>query len=293
MLHAKFVKVHIKLSNTSPETFQIILEYIYGGILSLDKKDTSDLEVLATADKLNLQELVDYLQGYLIENKSEWLEQHFEFAQQISSNSNNLLKLQEFCTNLMVRSPEKVLKSLNFTSLSEKSLTSLIKRDDLQMKEIEVWEYVLKWGLAKNPTLIPDPKTWSDDDFKAMKSTLQSSLPLVRLFCLSSKEFSQKVRPYQKLLNQQLYEDLLNFYLDPDSVSSHNIQLPRIINENVEVICSLIVNSAGPYFGLDINICASSVSEDYNCTEYYKRHYEKNIRANSEGYSNVHLNQVN
>ncbi|GBC11719.1 uncharacterized protein OCT59_025263 [Rhizophagus irregularis] len=240
------VLTHIKLSNTSPEIFQIVLEYIYGGILSLDEKDTSDLlKVLATADKLSLQELVDYLQGYLIENKSEQLEQYFEFAQQISSNSNNLLKLQEFCTNLMVQSPEKVLKSLNFTSFPEKSLISLIKSDDLQMKEIEIWEHVLKWGLAQNPTLIPDPKTWSDDDFKTMKNTLQHCLPFVRFFCLSPKEFSQKVRPYQKLLNQQLYEDLLNFYLDPESVSSHNIQLPRKIkiNENIEVICSLIVNS--------------------------------------------------
>jgi hypothetical protein len=26
------------------------------------------------------------------------------------------------------------------------------------MKEVEVWEHVLKWGLAQNPTLIPDPK---------------------------------------------------------------------------------------------------------------------------------------
>ncbi|CAB4412186.1 unnamed protein product [Rhizophagus irregularis] len=58
----------------------------------------------------------------------------------------------------MVQSPEKVLKSLNFTSLSEKSLISIIKNDDLQMKEIEVWEHVLKWGLAQNPTLILDPK---------------------------------------------------------------------------------------------------------------------------------------
>ncbi|GBC39384.1 hypothetical protein GLOIN_2v1773891 [Rhizophagus irregularis DAOM 181602=DAOM 197198] len=29
----------------------------------------------------------------------------------------------------------------------------------LQIKEVEIWEHVLKWGLAKSP----DPKTWSDD----------------------------------------------------------------------------------------------------------------------------------
>ncbi|GES93628.1 hypothetical protein GLOIN_2v1773702 [Rhizophagus clarus] len=210
------VLAHIKLSNASSEIFQIILEYIYGGILSLDEKNASDLlEILATSISL------------IFKNYSQ---------------SINLLKLQEFCTNLMVQSPEKILKSLNFTSLPEKSLISIIKSDDLQMKEIEVWEHVLKWGLAQNPGLIPDPKTWSDDEFKIMRNTLQHCLPLVRFFCLSSKEFSQKVRPYQKILNQQLYEDLLNFYLEPDSVSSHNIQRPRKIKVD-EVICSLIVDS--------------------------------------------------
>ena len=40
------------------------------------------------------------------------------------------------------------------------------------MKEIEIWDHVLKWDLAQNPTLILDPDTWSDDDFKTMKNTL-------------------------------------------------------------------------------------------------------------------------
>jgi hypothetical protein len=41
------------------------------------------------------------------------------------------------------------------------------------MKEIEIWEHVLKWGLAKNQTLISDPDTWTDDDFEIMKNTLK------------------------------------------------------------------------------------------------------------------------
>src|SRR5205823_7667224 len=112
---------------------------------------------------------------------------------------------QRFCTNLMAKSPEKIFKSLDFTSLPEKSLVQLIKKDDLKMKEIEVWEHVLKWGLAQNPTFISDPETWSDDDFKIMENTLQCCLPLIRFFSLSSKEFIQRVRPYRKLLKHQLY----------------------------------------------------------------------------------------
>jgi hypothetical protein len=142
----------------------------------------------------------------------------------------------------MVQFPEKIFKSFDFTSLSENSLISLIKRDDLQMKEVDIWEhYVLKWGLAQNPNLIPDPITWTDDDFETMKITLQKCIPLVRFFHLSSREFSYKVRPYRKLLNNQLYNDLLNFYLDPDSISTYNTFPPRKIANTTQIIDSKIV----------------------------------------------------
>ena len=132
---------------------------------------------MSAANELLLQELVDYLQKYLIENKAGWMQQCFELTHRTSFQSNSLLELQQFCTNFMATSPEKVFKSFDFVSLPETSLISLIKRDDLQMKEIEVWEYVLKWGLKKNPTLISDPITWSDDDFKMVENTLQHCLP--------------------------------------------------------------------------------------------------------------------
>ncbi|GES93569.1 hypothetical protein GLOIN_2v1882540 [Rhizophagus clarus] len=233
---------NIKFPNISPDIFQIILRYIYGGILSLNGQETSDfLKVLAAADELLLQELVDYLQKYLIENKSEWMKENFEFTQQISLRSNNLVELQQFCADFIAKSPEKIFKTLCFTSISEKFLVSLIKRDDLQMKEIEVWEHVLKWGLAQNSTFNPDPDTWSDDDFETMKNTLQHCLPLVRFFSLSSKEFSHKVRPYKKLLDKQLYEVLLNSYLDSDREPTEDISLPRSIGTD-EIIDSKIVN---------------------------------------------------
>ncbi|EXX53055.1 hypothetical protein RirG_247560 [Rhizophagus irregularis DAOM 197198w] len=110
------------------------------------------------------------------------------------------------------------------------------------MKEIEVWDHVLKWGLAQNQTLISDPDTWTDDDFKMMENTLQNCLPLIRFFSLSSKEFLHKVSPYKKLLGNQIYKDLLNSYMDPDfKPDNSNIPLPR--NLKIDgIIDSNIVN---------------------------------------------------
>ncbi|CAB4412256.1 unnamed protein product [Rhizophagus irregularis] len=109
------------------------------------------------------------------------------------------------------------------------------------MKEIEVWEHVIKWGLAKNPTINSDPTTWSDEDFKSMENILQHCLSSIRFFSLSSKEFLQKVRPYKNLLKCQLYEDLVNSYMDPDSKPNENVLLPRNIRFD-EIINSNIVN---------------------------------------------------
>src|ERR1043166_1423988 len=152
------------------------------------------------ADELLLQELVDYLQKFLIEKKSKWLEQHFELVHQTSFQSNAFSDLRRFCTDAMTKSPEKMLNSLNHASFPEESLISLIERDDLQMEEIQVWDHVLRWGLVRNPTLNPDPTTWSEDHFKTMETTLQHCLPLVKFFSLSSEEFFEKVHPYEKLL---------------------------------------------------------------------------------------------
>jgi hypothetical protein len=199
----------------------------------LNEQDTSEfLKVLVAADVLCLQELVDYLQKYLVESKSEWMEEHFDITQQVSSQSNNnLLKLQQFCADFIAKSPEKLFRSTYFTSLSEKYLIQIIKNDDLQMKEVEVWEYILKWGLAQNSILLPDPHIWSDEDFKAMENTLQHLLPSIRFFSLSSREF----------LNHQLYEDLSNSYLDPYSEPNENILPPRILKTD-GIIDSKIVN---------------------------------------------------
>ena len=208
-----------------------IFRYIYGGIVSIDECETSDLlKVLVAANELLLQELIDYLQKHLIENEPKWLKQNFELVNRISFQSNSLLKLQQFCIDFMIKSPEKIFKSLDFASLPEKSLMSLIERDDLQMKEIEVWDNVLKWGHEQNPTLASDPTTWSDNDFRTMENTLQHCLPLIRFVSISSEDFFQKVRPYKKLLKRQLYEELLESYLNPNSEPNDNILLPQSIN---------------------------------------------------------------
>ncbi|POG53523.1 BTB/POZ protein, partial [Rhizophagus irregularis DAOM 181602=DAOM 197198] len=184
---------HIKLPTISPEIFQSILRYIYGGKFLFEEYDTLDgiIKILVAANELNLQELVKYLQTSLIENNSDWIEKNFNFIYQTSfenNENNSFLELQNYCTDLISKEPDKIFKSLNFSSISEKILISLIQSDNLQMNEIQVWENVLKWGHAQHPELSSDPTRLSKDDISVLKNTLQHCIPFIRFYNLTSKE---------------------------------------------------------------------------------------------------------
>ncbi|EXX70348.1 Tif4631p [Rhizophagus irregularis DAOM 197198w] len=222
---------HIKLPNILPEIFPIILRYIYGGRLSLKEYDTLDIiNVMIAASELSLQELIVYLQSFLVKNKTNWMEQNFDFVYQTSFKNDSFLDLQKYCTDLITKEPDKIFKSPNFSLISEKLLITIIQSDNLQMSEIQIWEYLLKWGLAQNPELPTDFKKYSKDDFNTLKNTPQQCIPFIRFYNLSSKEFMDSVLPYKRILPKELYKDLLKTFLsllDPDSKSSDKSR-PRI-----------------------------------------------------------------
>ncbi|UZO02530.1 uncharacterized protein OCT59_021010 [Rhizophagus irregularis] len=193
------------------------LWYIYGGELTLEEYDISD--ILVTASELSLRELNNYLQSFLVKNKASWIEQNFNLVYQTSFENDSFLELQTYCNNLILKKPDKIFKSLNFSLIPEKVLISLVRNDNSRMSEIQVWEHVLKWEFSQNPELPSDPTNFSKNEFNILKNTLQQCIPLIRFYNLTSKEFSDKVLPYKKILPKELYMDLLKTFLNlhPDS----------------------------------------------------------------------------
>jgi len=110
---------------------------------------------------------------------------------------------------------------LQCPSIPEKTLITLIQNDNLQMSGIQVWEYVLKWGISQNPELSSDPSNYSNDDFNILKNTLQQFIPLIKFFKFTPKEFLNKVFPYRKILPEELFENLIKYFLDNDYKSSN------------------------------------------------------------------------
>ncbi|GBC06528.1 hypothetical protein RclHR1_00690018 [Rhizophagus clarus] len=221
----------IKLPNFLPEIFHIILKYIYGGKLSFEEYDISDIiKILTTANELGLQELTPFIETFLVKSKKDLIEQNFDLIYRISFENNSFLELQKYCNNIISKEPNKIFNSPRFSSIPEKLLITIIQNDNLQMSEVQVWKHVIKWGLVQNPELSSDPKNYSEEDFNALKNTLQRCIPFIRFHNLTSKEFSRNIIPYKEILPKELYENLLNDFLD-NNYKPINKSKPRIFEE--------------------------------------------------------------
>ncbi|GBC27185.2 carbohydrate-binding module family 13 protein [Rhizophagus irregularis DAOM 181602=DAOM 197198] len=227
--------VHIKLTDISPDNFDIILKYIYGGRLSLKEYDTSVIiKILVVASKLGLKELTPYLESFLIENKGNWMEQNFNIIYQTSFDDDSFSQLQKYCNDLISKDPSKIFNSPNFSTIPEKLLVSLIQNKNAQMRVVQIWEHVIKWGLAQNPELPSNTKEFTKDQFIALENTLKNIIPLIKFREMNSKEFSKKVKPFRKILSEDSFDDLLDYFLDSDNEKSEPSTSKEISETNID-----------------------------------------------------------
>ncbi|RHZ67625.1 hypothetical protein Glove_300g30 [Diversispora epigaea] len=224
------IKTIIK-PNISAQIFEMILKYIYGGIIDIEDTDTETIyELMVNANELELKELSVKLENFLIESKSSWLRTHFSLIYHSIFDSNEFNGLKKFYNDIIVKHPNMIFESKDFASLQETALISILKRDDLDVEEIKIWDYIIKWGIAQNPTLPTDSEEWSNKNFKALKMTLQQCLPLIRYFHIPSEDIWEKVKPYEKILEKQIWDDIIQRQMFPNKPVKSLVLPARIIS---------------------------------------------------------------
>ncbi|RIB19683.1 hypothetical protein C2G38_2141527 [Gigaspora rosea] len=220
--------IEIKLPLVPVTIFNIMIKYIYGGILSLENFEVSTIfDLLVAGNELKFTELVKHLQSHLINNHASWLRLNFSRAYQISLLSESFEPLQQFYNDIIVKHPSIIFNSDDFTNLQESTLITLLKNDNLQMGESEIWDKVILWGKANTPDLPSDLKDWTDENFKSLKATLQHCLPHIRYFQILGKDVLIKIKPYRNILKENLWDDIMSNLVDPDIPITSQILPPR------------------------------------------------------------------
>ncbi|CAG8719120.1 10366_t:CDS:2, partial [Racocetra fulgida] len=176
------------------------------------------LNILTASDELNLHELIAYAQDHLIQEKSDWLQKNVIHVLHTVASLEACKDLQDFCLGMICQDPYWLLESDNFCSLEENVLVPLLKRDDLLMEEIEIWNRLIEWGIAQNSSLDGSISNWSQSDFEVLKCTLESCIPLIRYFHIDSADYYDKVRPFEHILPLKLREDILQYYLKKGNI---------------------------------------------------------------------------
>ncbi|RGB35302.1 hypothetical protein C1646_699911 [Rhizophagus diaphanus] len=217
-----------KKPNIESNLFRIILRFIYCGDVDLTKLQGPEvLKLLIAVDELDIQLLISCIQEYLTINKSDFLYKNPIEILEIVYQHEKFTDLWSFCLDKICEEPEKLINSDKFINLKAPLLELLLKRDDFALDEVIIWEGLIKWGLAQNPTIPKDVNKWSKEQFTIMERTLHRFIPLVRFYHVPSDVFFYKVLPYKKLLPKQLVYEITEYNMVPDKKSTINIQTPR------------------------------------------------------------------
>ncbi|RHZ84866.1 hypothetical protein Glove_74g211 [Diversispora epigaea] len=213
----------LKIPDISIKIFDTIIKYIYGGIISLEKLDNSVVfDLLITSNELNLNELVELLQTHFVDNNNSWLRQNFSRVYLTSCQTKNFRIIQEFCNNIIAKYPDTIFESEIFPTLPEDVLISIVKQDNSQLEENKIWQYVIQWGKAQNPTLPTNLDEWTSDNFLTLKTTLKQCLPHIRYFSISSEDVFKMIFPYQQILEPKLWSDINIELLQTHFVDNNN-----------------------------------------------------------------------
>ncbi|RHZ89662.1 hypothetical protein Glove_13g215 [Diversispora epigaea] len=196
----------IQKPQISAKIFDIIIKYIYGATVDLENVETSVIfDLLMTANQFQLVELTARLQTFLIENQSSWLKSNFSKIYN-SSFRIQFKALQNYYNDIIAKHPNLIFESNDFNTLPEATLVSIIQRNDLQLEESKIWDYIIQWGISQNKTLSSNA---DGKDFQILKNTLQQCLPHIRYFQISNENIMEKVFPYRQILDENLWADIL------------------------------------------------------------------------------------
>ncbi|XP_071492468.1 BTB/POZ domain-containing protein 19-like [Diadema antillarum] len=135
-------KVPLVLTDTEPDIFMIVLEFIYTNCATLSGKTVVD--VLASSIEYGLEELRKVCNAYLTQNLSEvtaceTIQAAVTYGQ--DSLRNTVLAFIEEHTVAVFKHPR-------FEELSEESLAVILQSNRLKMDEMDILATVINWALV-------------------------------------------------------------------------------------------------------------------------------------------------
>ncbi|CAG8781443.1 10722_t:CDS:2 [Gigaspora margarita] len=241
-------------------------------------KEGDLLQILIAAEELWLQKLINYIQNYLIEKKSCFLRTFAAHVLETILHLESCTTLQNYCLEVICEHSYMLFGTQKYLWLDKSVLFLILSCDDLGIKEIDIWKYLILWGISRikykgksikidimTGEIIPlkNLSNLSSEMIFELKSILDQFIPLIRWFDIPSNEFFQDVYPFEKILPKSFFQDILRYHMNSmnSPTFNSNLSLNRSM-QNLPLLDSIIIDQN------HVNVIASWIDKkDFN---YYE-----------------------
>jgi hypothetical protein len=182
------------------------------------------LKLLIAVNELNINPLISHIQEFLIEHQTEFLYQNSIDILDVYQHE-RFAALWNFCLVKICEEPKILFDSDKFINLKTPLLELLLKRDDLNMSEIEIWERLLRRCIIKQ-NIKNDPTKWSKEDTTKIKRELNRLIPLIQFYDIITINLIKEICGYKDILPQDLIYNLLEYHIVHNMKSKASL-LPR------------------------------------------------------------------
>jgi hypothetical protein len=238
------------------------------------------LDLLTAVDELNIQTLIPCIQEYLIYHQDEFLQQNpieiLETVYQVYQ-CDTFSGLWDIFLETICDKPDILFNSDNLIKLRAPLLELLLKQDDFMLDEIVIWDNLIKWCFAQNPSIQQDVNKWNEEDITIMKSTFQNFIPLIRFYQISSENFYLKIQPFRVLLPKDLVDNILAFHTVSNKELNNDIQPPRNPKYDTHIVKSR-------HFAIFSSWIEKKTDSHYN-SKHIPYHFNLIYRASRDGFA--------
>ncbi|CAG8435126.1 11384_t:CDS:2 [Funneliformis mosseae] len=208
------------------------------------------------ADELCINELVERIQEFLLYNP-ELILTNLVLIHRFVTEYDHFTELQTFCLNTINQDPAIFFEAKDFITIDQNTLLFILKASNLIMKEIDLWNKIVEWGIAQDPLLSHDIKTWTSDHFSTFRNIVQPFVNCIKFSLISQDDFFEKVRPFNQEIGVESLSSGIGTYSGP-SFGGSETDLQLWGNFNEERYCRCVktsyeykIRESEDYFSVD------------------------------------------
>ncbi|PKK73577.1 hypothetical protein RhiirC2_847532 [Rhizophagus irregularis] len=270
--------------NISPKIFEIILKYIYGGIVEIDTEDPEEiLDLLIASDELYFEEILDYLQDIFLEPIKDSLQDYIVLVINISIRYPTFNVIKDYVDFTIKYLPHIIFLSKEFYNLDREILELLLQRDDIMIKEVQLWDCLLEWCKFKVELNNSNIEEWNTMDFIRLKESLQPFINHIRFSHMTTSDFTDKVLPYRASVEEYIYDIIKKIFFTSirDMIRlSFNFSVEQPKRRGID---SLLINIKECIL---ISCWIDNKSNDYYSFSTFPYNFHLLYRASRDGFDN-------